>query len=186
MAGALATGTRCAAFVGSYLSGKTTLVESLLYATGAIPRKGSVKDGNTVGDSVAEARERQMSTELSVAHTEFLGDDWAFIDCPGSVELAQESYNALLACDVAVVVCEPAAEKAVSLTPIFRYLQAHAIPHLVFINKMDQATQPRCRASPTGRWCCARFRSRRGTARRAMSIWSASGPISTSPARPPI
>lgn len=141
MAGALATGTRCAAFVGSYLSGKTTLVESLLYATGAIPRKGSVKDGNTVGDSVAEARERQMSTELSVAHTEFLGDEWAFIDCPGSVELAQESYNALLACDVAVVVCEPAAEKAVSLTPIFRYLQAHAIPHLVFINKMDQATQ---------------------------------------------
>lgn len=141
MAGALATGARCAAFVGSYLSGKTTLVESLLYATGAIPRKGNVKDGNTVGDSVAEARERQMSTELSVAHTEFLGDDWAFIDCPGSVELAQESYNALLACDVAVVVCEPVAEKAVSLTPIFRYLQAHAIPHMVFINKMDQATQ---------------------------------------------
>lgn len=57
-AGALATGVRCAAFVGSYLSGKTTLMESLLYATGAIPRKGSVKDGNSVGDAVAEARER--------------------------------------------------------------------------------------------------------------------------------
>jgi elongation factor G len=141
MAGALATGVRCAAFVGSYLSGKTTLMESLLYATGAIPRKGSVKDGNTVGDSVAEARARQMSTELSIAHTEFLGDEWAFIDCPGSVELAQESYQALLACDVAVVVCEPAAEKAVSLTPIFRYLQAHSIPFMLFINKMDQATQ---------------------------------------------
>jgi elongation factor G len=141
MAGALATGVRCAAFVGSYLSGKTTLMESLLYATGAIPRKGSVKDGNSVGDSVAEARERQMSTELSVAHTEFLGDEWAFVDCPGSVELAQESYQALLACDVAVVVCEPAAEKAVSLTPTFRYLQAHSIPFMVFINKMDQATQ---------------------------------------------
>jgi elongation factor G len=33
-------------------------MESLLYATGAIPRKGSVKDGNSVGDAVAEARER--------------------------------------------------------------------------------------------------------------------------------
>ncbi len=141
MADALATGVRCAAFVGSYLSGKTTLMESLLYATGAIPRKGSVKDGNTVGDSVAEAREHQMSTELSVGHTEFLGDEWAFIDCPGSVELAQEGYSALLACDVAVVVCEPAAEKAVSLTPIFRYLQAHSIPFMLFINKMDQASQ---------------------------------------------
>jgi elongation factor G len=46
-----------------------------------------------------------MSTELSVAHTEFLGDKRACVDCPGSVELAQESYQALLACDVAVVVC---------------------------------------------------------------------------------
>jgi len=142
MAGALSTGVRCAAFVGSYLSGKTTLMESLLFATGAVPRKGSVKEGNSVGDSVPEARERQMSTEISVAHTEFLGDEWAFVDCPGSIELAQEAYNALNACDVAVVVCEPQAEKAVALTPIFRYLQANSIPHMVFINKMDHATQP--------------------------------------------
>ena len=41
MAGILATGTRCAALVGPYQSGKTTLLESLLYATGATPRKGS-------------------------------------------------------------------------------------------------------------------------------------------------
>lgn len=141
MAGALATGTRCAALVGPYLSGKTTLLESLLFTTGAIPRKGTVKEGNSVGDSSPEARARQMSTELSVAHTEFLGDDWAFIDCPGSVELSQESFNALLAADVAVIVCEPAAERAVGLAPIFRFLQDRKIPHMVFINKMDTATQ---------------------------------------------
>jgi elongation factor G len=141
MAGALSTGTRCAVLVGPYLSGKTTLLESLLYATGAIPRKGSIKEGNTVGDSAPEARSRQMSTELSVAHTEFLGDDWAFIDCPGSVELVQEARNAMLAADVAVVVCEPAAERAVALAPIFKFLQEREIPHMVFINKMDAATQ---------------------------------------------
>lgn len=142
MAGALSTGTRCVALVGPYLSGKTTLLESVLYATGAIPRKGSVKDGNTVGDSSPEARERQMSVELSVAYTEFLGDEWAFVDCPGSVELTQETQNALLCCDTAVVVCEPAPERAVGLAPLFRFLDAHDIPYMLFVNKMDTAGQP--------------------------------------------
>ncbi|MDA0653628.1 MAG: elongation factor G, partial [Proteobacteria bacterium] len=141
MVESLATGTRCAALVGPYLSGKTTLIEALLFATGAIPRKGTVKDGNTVGDSSSEARARQMSSELSVAYTEYLGDDWAFVDCPGSVELTQESYNALQAADVAVIVCEPVAERAVALAPLFRFLQDKKIPHMVFINKMDTASQ---------------------------------------------
>ena len=142
MAGALATGARCAALVGPYLSGKTTLFESLLFATGAIPRKGSVKEGNTVGDSAPESRDRQMSTELSVGVTEYLGDRWNFLDCPGSVELVQESYNALMVADVAIVVCEPSAEKSTMLTPLFRFLHEHDIPHMLFINKMDAATEP--------------------------------------------
>jgi len=141
MAGALSTGTRCAALVGPYLSGKTTLMEALLYATGAIARKGSVKEGNSVGDASPEARQRQMSAELSVAHTEFLGDDWAFVDCPGSVELMQETINAVRVCDVAVIVCEPVAERAVALAPLFRMLHDNDIPHMVFINKMDSANQ---------------------------------------------
>jgi len=141
MAGSLASGTRCAVLVGPYLSGKTTLFESLLYTTGAIPRKGSVREGNSVGDYAPEARSRKMSTELSVAYTEFLGDEWAIVDCPGSIELAQESYNALLAADVAVIVCEPAAERAVALSPLFKFLQGRGIPHMVFINKMDNAAQ---------------------------------------------
>ena len=142
MAGALATGTRCAVLVGPYLSGKTTLLESLLFATGAIPRKGTVKDGNTVGDAAPESRARQISVELSVGETEYLGDKWCFIDCPGSVELTQEAYNALLVADIAVVVCEPSAEKAMMLAPLFRFLDEYDIPHMVFINKMDSATEP--------------------------------------------
>jgi elongation factor G len=142
MAGALATGARCAALVGPYLSGKTTLFESILYATGAIPRKGSVKDGNRVGDAAPEARERQMSIEISVGTTEYLGDTWHFIDCPGSVELAQEARSALLAADTAVVVCEPSPERAMTLAALFKFLDEHDIPHMVFINKMDNAAVP--------------------------------------------
>ncbi|NET51005.1 MAG: hypothetical protein F6K09_20440, partial [Merismopedia sp. SIO2A8] len=47
------------AIVGPYLSGKTTLLESLLSVTGAISRKGNVVDKNTIGDSSLEARDRQ-------------------------------------------------------------------------------------------------------------------------------
>ena len=133
------TGLHNIAIVGPYLSGKTTLAESLLFVTGAISRKGSVKDGNTIGDSSAQARERHMSVEVSAASTEFEDVGFTFIDCPGSVEFAQETYNALIGVDAAIVVCEPVAEKVLTLAPLFKFLDDWEIPHLVFVNKMDKA-----------------------------------------------
>ncbi len=131
---------RCAALVGPYLSGKTSLLESILVHTGAVNRRGTIKEGNTVGDSTPEARARQMSTELNVATTEYLGETWTFIDCPGFVELIQESYNVLMVVDAAVVVCEPEPHKALIVAPVLRFLDEHNIPHLLFINKMDNAS----------------------------------------------
>ncbi|MDH5747754.1 MAG: elongation factor G [Rhodospirillales bacterium] len=128
---------RCAALVGPYLSGKTTLLESLVSATGAVNRKGAIKEGNTVGDSTPEARARQMSTELNVASTEYLGDQWTFIDCPGSVELSQDAMSALMVVDTAVIVCESEEEKALTVAPLLKFLDDHKIPHIIFINKMD-------------------------------------------------
>ncbi len=130
---------RCAALVGPYTSGKTALLESLLFATGAIARKGSIKERNTVGDSAPEARARQMSSEVNVASTSFLGDKWTFLDCPGSIEFAQETQNALLVADTAVIVCEPTIERALAAAPLFKFLDDNRIPHMIFINKMDTA-----------------------------------------------
>ncbi len=129
---------RCVALVGPYLSGKTTLMESLLKAAGAIHRKGSVRDGNTVGDGSNEARAREMSTELNVAHCEYLDDPWTIIDCPGSVELLQDSLNTLMIADAAVVVCEADPDKALTVGPALRILDEYDVPHMVFVNKMDQ------------------------------------------------
>ncbi|MBP2232645.1 elongation factor G [Azospirillum agricola] len=136
---------RCAALVGPYLSGKTTLLESLLSAAGAIARKGSVRDGNAVGDGSPEAKARSMSTELTVASFEYLGERWSILDCPGSVELACESQNALMAADVAVVVAEAAPDKAVLLAPLFKFLDDRGIPHILFINKIDALGDQRVR-----------------------------------------
>jgi len=133
---------RVAAIVGPYTSGKTSLLESLLFATKAIPRKGSVKEGSTVGDASPEARARQMSVECSAASTTFLGESWSFIDCPGSVEFIQDTMNALAVVDAAVVVCEADAGRALMASPILKFLDDYKIPHVVFLNKVDLVVEP--------------------------------------------
>ncbi|MEE9195335.1 MAG: GTP-binding protein, partial [Alphaproteobacteria bacterium] len=132
-------GVRCVALVGPYLSGKTTLLESLLHVAGAIHRKGTVSEGTTIGNFSPEARARQMGVELTVAHAEYLGDAWRFIDCPGSVEFTQDTLNAIACADAAVVVCEPEIDRAVILGPVLKHLEDQGIPHILFINKMDDA-----------------------------------------------
>ncbi|MGH7031254.1 MAG: GTP-binding protein, partial [Stellaceae bacterium] len=138
MANTSANGTaapRCAALIGPYLSGKTTLLEALLHASGTTGRRGSVRDGNSVGDHAPEARARQMSTELNVASAAFLGDPWTILDCPGSVELLYEAQQAMLVADVVVVVCEPEVERAITVSALLHFLGRRDIPHMLFINK---------------------------------------------------
>ena len=139
---------RCVALVGPYLSGKTTLLEALLFASGSTSRRGSVRDGNSVGDHVPEARARSMSTEINVANATFLDDPWTILDCPGSVELLYEAQQAMLVADIVVVVCEP---------PVRR------------TSSRPRPTSTRCRSTPTprarsGRWQ-ARFGARAGSPR---------------------
>lgn len=130
---------RAALICGPYLSGKTSLLEAILVETGALNRRGSVDDGTSLGDAGAEARAHTMSTEMNVATADYLDERWTFIDCPGSVELLQETTGALSVSDIAVVVAEPDPDKAVALAPLLRALDQAGLPHIVFINKMDQA-----------------------------------------------
>jgi elongation factor G len=122
------------------LSGKTTLLEAMLFASGTTSRRGSVRDGNSVGDHAAEARARGMSTEINVASASFLGDPWTILDCPGSVELLYEAQQAMLVADVVVVVCEPEVERAITVSALLHFLSRHDIPHMLFINKLDTAS----------------------------------------------
>jgi elongation factor G len=137
--GTRATGPRCIALVGPFQSGKTTLLEAILARSGAIARQGTVEAGNTVGDASKEARHHRMSVEISVATTNFMGDDYTFIDCPGSIEFVHEMRAALPAVDAAVVVCELDEKKIAQLQLILRELEDQKIPRLLFLNKIDKA-----------------------------------------------
>ena len=114
------SGSRCVALVGPYLSGKTTLLEAILFQTGAIPRQGRVSDRSTVGDASPEAREHGMSVELNAATASYLGESFTFLDCPGSVEFAEDQRAALAGSDVAIVVCEADSKKAPALQLILK------------------------------------------------------------------
>ncbi|WP_017293999.1 elongation factor G [Geminocystis herdmanii] len=127
------------AIVGTYSSGKTTLLESLLFVSGAIHRKGSVNDGNSVGDFSVEAKTHNMTIEITSAYTQYQDINFTFLDCPGSVEFMQETYNALVGAGMAIIVCEPSVSKVLTLAPLFKFLDDWQIPHLVYINKMDRS-----------------------------------------------
>jgi len=132
-------GSRCIALVGPFQSGKTSLLEAILARTGAIPKAGSVEAGTTVGDATAEARAHKMGVGLTAVTTNFMGDSYTFIDCPGSVEFAQDMRAVLPAIDAAVVVCEADERKLPQLQLILRELEELHIPRFLFLNKIDRA-----------------------------------------------
>src|SRR5918998_3131596 len=134
------TGPRCIAIVGPFASGKTSLLEEILARTGTIEKPGAVANGTTIGDSSAEARAHAMSVELNVAETNFMGDSYTFLDCPGSVEFNYESEPVATAVDAAVVVAEPDEKKIPALQVVLRSLQERKIPHFLFLNKIDKAS----------------------------------------------
>ena len=137
--GARVVGPRCVALVGPFQSGKTTLLEAILARTGSIQRQGTIEAGNTVGDATKEARHHRMSVELTVATTSFMGDQYSFLDCPGSVEFVHDMRAVLPAIDAAVVVCEMDEKKIPQLQLILRELEDRKIPRILFVNKIDKA-----------------------------------------------
>jgi elongation factor G len=125
--------------VGPFQSGKTTLLEAILARTGAIQRQGTVEAGTTVGDASKEARHHKMSVEVSAATANFMGDNYTFLDCPGSIEFIHDMRAVLPAIDAAIVVCEADEKKVPQLQLILRELEDLNIPRILFLNKIDKA-----------------------------------------------
>jgi elongation factor G len=136
-AGRRPMGPRAIALVGPYLSGKTTLLEAILYRTGATQRQGKITDKSTIGDASPEARAHGMSVEVNAATTTYLSERFTFLDCPGSIEFAHETASVLAGCDAAVVVCEADEKKVPALQLILKRLDEADIPRFLFINKID-------------------------------------------------
>ncbi len=133
---------RAIALVGPHGGGKTSLLESIAIITGAIQRKGSVAAKSSLGDTSPQSRARAMSVDMNVLTTNYLDEEFTFLDCPGSIEFLGDALNLLPGIDAAVVVCEPDAAKVAMLQPFLKRLADAHVPHLLFINKFDKARGP--------------------------------------------
>lgn len=131
--------TRAVALVGPAGTGKTSLAEALLFTSGTITRQGSVEAGSSVGDASPEARARGGSTEINLAHFEYLDDRFALIDVPGGAGFSADGAAALQSVDMALVVIDLAPERAALAGPILRQLDELSLPHAIFINKIEHA-----------------------------------------------
>ncbi|HEY0114497.1 MAG TPA: elongation factor G [Allosphingosinicella sp.] len=137
--GATGPSTRAIALVGPGGAGKTSLAEALLFAAGRIDRQGSVDARSSIGDASPEARARGGSTELNLMNFSYLGDDFAIADCPGSIGFAADGCRAMAVCDLAIVVVDPEPDRSHLAEPSLRRLEAMGVPHMIFVNKIDQA-----------------------------------------------
>ncbi len=120
---------RCAVIVGPQGVGKTTLTAQMIKRAGA---------ETPALDSSAEAKEFAMTTEPNFARFDYLGDVWTMMDCPGSVELFETGAEAMRAADIVILVADPHIEKAGALAPYLKLLDDCNIPHVIFINRIDE------------------------------------------------
>src|SRR5579875_634331 len=126
------------AVVGPHHAGKTTLVEALLAHCGAIPRRGSVRDGTTTTDCEPEAIDHLQSVCVGFAHVACGPIDLNLIDTPGFVDFFEETKLALVAADAAVIVIDPDPARVPQTTAIVEHLEQRRTPHLFFVNKLDR------------------------------------------------
>ncbi|MBI3960697.1 MAG: GTP-binding protein, partial [Chloroflexi bacterium] len=100
---------RNVAIVGHGSSGKTSLVEALLFNSGALTRMGRVEDGTTVSDWDAEEQRRGISINLSIVPVVFKDIKLNLVDTPGYLDFMGEVISALSVCEAGLVLVDSVA-----------------------------------------------------------------------------
>ncbi|TFV85823.1 elongation factor G-like protein EF-G2 [Blastococcus sp. CT_GayMR16] len=130
---------RNVALVGHAGSGKTTLAEALLVATGALPRAGRVEDGTTCLDTEDVEVRQQRSVSLGVATVEHDGHRITLLDTPGSPDFVGELRAGLRAADAALFVVSAVNGVDATTVQLWEECAAVGMPRAVVITQLDRA-----------------------------------------------
>ena len=95
---------RNVAVVGHRGTGKTSLVEAMLFESGGVNRLGTVESGTTVADWDDEEHKRRMSLSAAVCHADWQGRKINLLDTPGDAGFQGDAIAALTVADGALVV----------------------------------------------------------------------------------
>ncbi len=129
---------RNVAVLGHRGSGKTSLVESMLFEAGATTRLGSVPDGTTVSDYDDDEKRRSMSIASTVCHASWEGRRINLIDTPGDPSFQGEALAALGVVEGAIVEISGVAGVEVSTDRLWRRAEERRLPRLVHVNLLDR------------------------------------------------
>lgn len=129
---------RNVAITGHNGTGKTALMEQLLFYCDAISRPESVESGKTVSDFTEEEINDKISIHSSIAHAQWKGKRLTFIDTPGTADFIGETIGALRATEAVIMVVDALDGAQVETIKLWRRLDAQNIPRAIFINTMDR------------------------------------------------
>jgi elongation factor G len=118
--------------------GKTSLVEGMLFAAGAVNRLGRVDDGTTTTDFDPDEIKRKISLSTSVAFCDYKGHRLNFIDTPGYGDFISDARAGLRTAGAAVVVVDAVAGVQVQTEKVWKMANDYGLPRIVVINRMDR------------------------------------------------
>lgn len=124
--------------LGHQGSGKTSLVESLAYASKLIPVKGEVEKKNTLSDYTPEEQKKGGSIQTSVIPLEYEGHKINLIDIPGNDDFISETIGVTGVVKGAVLVIDASVGVQVGTVKHFNQLKKKGVPTFIFVNKMDK------------------------------------------------
>jgi elongation factor G len=119
-------------------AGKTTTTERILFYTGKTYRIGSVDDGTTVTDWMAQERERGITIVSAAVSAEWKGYQINVIDTPGHIDFTAEVQRSLRVLDGGVVVFDATQGVEPQSETVWRQADRYEVPRICFINKMDR------------------------------------------------
>ncbi|WP_066635665.1 elongation factor G [Desulfolucanica intricata] len=119
-------------------SGKTSLVEAMLFNTGVLSRLGRVEDGTTTADYHPEEINRQTTIHTSLVPVEWQDTKINLLDTPGFSDFIGDVKGALRVADGALFVLSAVDGVEVQHEVIWGFTNKANLPRFVFINKMDR------------------------------------------------
>ncbi|MCK4463067.1 MAG: GTP-binding protein, partial [Candidatus Omnitrophica bacterium] len=119
-------------------SGKTSIVESLLFNGSAIPKPGSVTEGNTVSDYNEDEIERKISINSSLSYLTHNNIKVTLIDTPGYSDFIGGVIGGLIAADAGILVLNAVNGMEMGTEKFYKMIKQKGIPFAIFINRVDK------------------------------------------------